>query len=148
MTGFELQTSGFGSNRSANGATTTAQTFTYIDNDWIWTADLWYWKQPLCQLSHDYCPNFYLITYLYYFQFITVPTYWDAKILKEVLTVLVFVDVKGTKDVKRLISLFAITDQFIPWNRRGSERLRKLADRVRKQMLINTHNVNRCEWRR
>ena len=21
-------------------------------NDWIQTADLWYWKQPLCQLSH------------------------------------------------------------------------------------------------
>ena len=48
-----------------------------------------------------------------------------------------FVDVEGTKDVKRLINLLAITDQFIPRYRRGSERLRK-------QMLINTHKVNRC----
>ena len=51
-----------------------------------------------------------------------------------------FVDVEGTKDVKRLINLLAITDQFIPRYRRGSERLRK-------QMLINTHKVNRCERR-
>ena len=53
-----------------------------------------------------------------------------------------FVDVEGMKDVKRMITLLAITSQFIPTNRRGSERLRKLADRVRKQMLINTHKVN------
>ena len=25
-------------------------------DDWIWTADLWYWKRPLCQLSHNHCP--------------------------------------------------------------------------------------------
>ena len=24
-------------------------------NDQIWTADLWRWKQPLCQLSHNHC---------------------------------------------------------------------------------------------
>ena len=51
-----------------------------------------------------------------------------------------FVDVEGTKDVKQMITLLAITSQFIPQNRRGSERLRK-------QMLINTHKVNRCERR-
>ena len=50
----------------------------------------------------------------------------------------IFVDVEGTKDVKRMITLLAITGQFIPQNGRGSERLRK-------QMLINTHKVNRCE---
>ena len=53
-------------------------------------------------------------------------------------------DVEGTKDVKQLITLLAITGQFIPRYRHGSERLRKLANRVRKQMLINTHKVNRC----
>ena len=26
-------------------------------NDWIQTADLWYWKQPLYQLSHNHCPR-------------------------------------------------------------------------------------------
>ena len=25
-------------------------------NYWIWTADLWNWKQPLYQLSHHHCP--------------------------------------------------------------------------------------------
>ena len=50
-----------------------------------------------------------------------------------------FVDVEGMKNVKLMITLLAITGQFIPQNRRGSERLRK-------QMLINTHKVNRCEW--
>ena len=25
-------------------------------NDWIRTADLWYQKRPLCQLSHNHCP--------------------------------------------------------------------------------------------
>ena len=24
---------------------------------WIRTADLWYWKQPLYQLSHNHCPK-------------------------------------------------------------------------------------------
>ena len=51
---------------------------------------------------------------------------------------LCFVDVEGMKDVKRLITLLAITGQFIPRNRRGSERLRK-------QMVINKHKVNRCK---
>ena len=27
-----------------------------FDNDWIWTADLWYWKQPLYHLSHNHFP--------------------------------------------------------------------------------------------
>ena len=27
-----------------------------FDNDWIQTADLWYWKRPLYQLSHNHCP--------------------------------------------------------------------------------------------
>ena len=26
-------------------------------NDWIRTVDLWYWKQPLNQLSHNHCPT-------------------------------------------------------------------------------------------
>ena len=26
-------------------------------DDWIQTADLWYWKQPLYQLSHNHCPE-------------------------------------------------------------------------------------------
>ena len=26
-------------------------------DDWIWTADLWYWKRPLCQLSHNHYPK-------------------------------------------------------------------------------------------
>ena len=56
-----------------------------------------------------------------------------------------YVDVERMKDMKRMITLLAITSQFIPQNRHGSERLRKLANRVRKQMLINTHKVNRCE---
>ena len=51
-----------------------------------------------------------------------------------------FVDVEGMKEVKQMITLLAITGQFIPQNRCQSERLRK-------QMLINTHKVNRCEWR-
>ena len=28
----------------------------FVD-DWISTADLWYRKRPLCQLSHSYCPK-------------------------------------------------------------------------------------------
>ena len=36
-----------------------------------------------------------------------------------------FVDVEGTKRVKRMISLLAIIGQFIPQNRCGSQRLRK-----------------------
>ena len=27
-------------------------------DDWIQTADLWYWKQPLYQLRHNHCPVF------------------------------------------------------------------------------------------
>ena len=27
-------------------------------NDWIRTADLWFWKQPLCQLNHNHCSCF------------------------------------------------------------------------------------------
>ena len=54
-----------------------------------------------------------------------------------------FVDVEGTKDVKRLITLLAITGQFIARNRRGSgTRIRPF----RKQMLINKHKVNRCKY--
>jgi len=49
-----------------------------------------------------------------------------------------FVDVEGTKDVKRMMTLLAITSQFIPRNIRGSERLRK-------QMVINKHKVNICK---
>ena len=26
-------------------------------DDWIQTADLWNWKQPLYQLSHNHCPK-------------------------------------------------------------------------------------------
>ena len=29
-------------------------------DDWIRTADLWYRKRPLYQLSHNHCPQFYL----------------------------------------------------------------------------------------
>ena len=29
-------------------------------NDWIQTADLWHWKQPLYQLSHNHCPGLIL----------------------------------------------------------------------------------------
>ena len=65
--------------------------------------------------------------------------YWIVQVLTY------FVDVEGMKDMKRMITLLGITSQFIPTNRRGSERLRKLVDRVRKQMLINTHKVNRCK---
>ena len=36
-----------------------------------------------------------------------------------------FVDVEGTKRVKQMITLLAITSQFIPQNRRRSKRLRK-----------------------
>ena len=28
-------------------------------NDWIQTADLWYRKQPLYQLSHNHCSKIY-----------------------------------------------------------------------------------------
>ena len=30
-------------------------------NDWIQTADLWYWKRPLYQLSHNHCPISYFV---------------------------------------------------------------------------------------
>ena len=29
----------------------------FFADDWIWTADLWYWKLPLYQLSHNHCPR-------------------------------------------------------------------------------------------
>ena len=32
------------------------QMFKKFVDDWIWTADLWCWKQPLYQLSHNHCP--------------------------------------------------------------------------------------------
>ena len=28
-----------------------------FSNVWILTADLWHWKQPLYQLSHNHCPS-------------------------------------------------------------------------------------------
>ena len=28
----------------------------FFADDWIQTADLWYWKRPLYQLSHNHCP--------------------------------------------------------------------------------------------
>ena len=28
----------------------------FFANDWIRTADLWYQKRPLYQLSHNHCP--------------------------------------------------------------------------------------------
>ena len=61
-----------------------------------------------------------------------------AIISSEIFFIEFFVDVEGTKDVKQMITLLAITSQFIPQNRRGSERLRK-------QMVINKHEVNRCK---
>ena len=33
----------------------------YFAGDWIRTADLWYRKRPLCQLSHNNCPCHYYI---------------------------------------------------------------------------------------
>ena len=30
-----------------------------VADDWILTRVLWYWKQPLCQLRHNYCPSSY-----------------------------------------------------------------------------------------
>ena len=30
----------------------------FFADDWIWTADLWYWKRPLYQLSHNHFPTF------------------------------------------------------------------------------------------
>ena len=30
-------------------------------NDWIWTADLWYWGQPLYHLNHNHCPRMKLV---------------------------------------------------------------------------------------
>ena len=35
-----------------------------ISNERIQTADLWFQKRPLCQLSHNYCPRS-IILYLY-----------------------------------------------------------------------------------
>ena len=35
-----------------------------LTNDWIRTADLWYWKQPLCQLSQNHCTGVSFLTYL------------------------------------------------------------------------------------
>ena len=32
-----------------------------LANDWIRTADLWYRKRPLCQLSHNHCPIIFAI---------------------------------------------------------------------------------------
>ena len=31
-------------------------------NDWIRTADLWFQKRPLCQLSHNHCPLIILVS--------------------------------------------------------------------------------------
>ena len=48
-----------------------------IGNDWIQTVDLWYWKQPLYQLSHN--NNIYdLITKLI---FCTTPLRHDQSCL-------------------------------------------------------------------
>ena len=33
-------------------------------DDWIQTADLWYWKQPLYQLSHTRCPKMFVTSSL------------------------------------------------------------------------------------
>ena len=30
--------------------------------DWIWNADLWYWRRPLCQLRHDHCSQILKLT--------------------------------------------------------------------------------------
>ena len=35
----------------------------FFANDWIRTADLWYRKQPLYQLSHNHCPFFTFDTF-------------------------------------------------------------------------------------
>ena len=33
-----------------------------ISHDWIWTADLWYWKRQLYQLCHNHSPKNCLLT--------------------------------------------------------------------------------------
>ena len=65
-TGFEPGTSGIGSDHSTNWATTTASfpQFTVVkifDKHWLLSgfesqADLWFWKQLLCQLCNKQCP--------------------------------------------------------------------------------------------
>ena len=36
-----------------------------VADDWIQTRVLWNWKRPLCQLSHNYCPNSF-VTHLHF----------------------------------------------------------------------------------
>ena len=31
----------------------------FFADDWIRTVDLWYWKRPLYQLSHNHCPVYH-----------------------------------------------------------------------------------------
>ena len=38
-------------------------------NDWIRTSDLWFWKQPLYQLSHNHCPKIAFFDQCYYLTF-------------------------------------------------------------------------------
>ena len=54
-----------------------------------------------------------------------------------------FVDDEGTKHMKRMITLFMITSQFIPQNRHRSEQLRKqmLNNMYGQQMLILTDRI-------
>ena len=33
-----------------------------VADDWIWTTDLWSWKQPLYQLSHNHCYSLNIVT--------------------------------------------------------------------------------------
>ena len=35
-----------------------------IADDWLWTADLWCWKQPLSQLRHNHSPTLNVFTHL------------------------------------------------------------------------------------
>ena len=38
----------------------------FFADDWIWTADLWNWKQPLYQLSHNHCPILRMFEIVFY----------------------------------------------------------------------------------
>ena len=90
MTGFKPHVC-VGSDRSTNWTTTTAHSNTFrghfgqtwswhcliyrltehnffninFADHWIWTMDLWYWKRPLYQLSHNHCPTIILYFHFY-----------------------------------------------------------------------------------
>ena len=58
--------------------------------DWIWTADLWCWKRPLYQLSHNHFIFHYIYLLLFsfkiFYHFILSPPHMPSFLLHHVLS--------------------------------------------------------------